>query len=445
MKDPKKRIGIYKGENFSKGNNANRENEVKYSMKDILKKGDVVYDVGAHIGELSIYCSKIVGSKGKIFSFEPNKFIVNYLKDSIKKSKVKNVNVIEKAVTNIDKKKLKFFVDLDPGSWGSSLGNHQFSINKDYIRECKKTSVESITLDSFFYNNRKQTSDYYHKSPKLIKIDVEEFEVNVLQGAIKLIKEYKPYIIFEYRHLYQEFEKDPIILLKKLGYKFYDCSLYQRVEKFSFIQKNLRADLWQNILAVHKESYDLWSNLYVYPYKISLSNENFYTSFHNKKYKIISRSYLSSIFSFFSKKSRKKESYLSLKKTVLNGNDNFKIVMEKINYAKISKKDIDNYFIFQIKKKDFPYSYLNRYRICLKLSTGYPYEKIDVAIRDFNNKLLSVTYSPAYYYRYSNCYQNIIFDTNGNNEGIRLYFRSENKRVRISKIIIYSILKMKSW
>ena len=42
-------------------------------IKKITKKGDVILDVGAHIGYYTMLFAKIIGSEGKIFAFEPDK------------------------------------------------------------------------------------------------------------------------------------------------------------------------------------------------------------------------------------------------------------------------------------------------------------------------------------------------------------------------------------
>lgn len=39
-----------------------------------VKEADYVIDAGANVGTLSVFFSKLVGVKGKIFAFEPDKF-----------------------------------------------------------------------------------------------------------------------------------------------------------------------------------------------------------------------------------------------------------------------------------------------------------------------------------------------------------------------------------
>lgn len=40
-------------------------------MKNYIKEGDIVIDVGANIGYFTLLFSKLVGENGKVFAFEP--------------------------------------------------------------------------------------------------------------------------------------------------------------------------------------------------------------------------------------------------------------------------------------------------------------------------------------------------------------------------------------
>ncbi len=59
-----------------------------------VKKGMKILEVGAGSGYQAALLSKLVGSKGKIFSIEINKELVEFAKKNLKKAKIKNVDVI---------------------------------------------------------------------------------------------------------------------------------------------------------------------------------------------------------------------------------------------------------------------------------------------------------------------------------------------------------------
>lgn len=47
------------------------ELHVQYAILNILRKGDVFYDVGANNGFLSLLAAKVVGPEGYVYGFEP--------------------------------------------------------------------------------------------------------------------------------------------------------------------------------------------------------------------------------------------------------------------------------------------------------------------------------------------------------------------------------------
>ena len=45
-----------------------------------VKKGDIVFDVGAQAGFYSLLAAELIGEKGKVFAFEPMPDNISYLK-----------------------------------------------------------------------------------------------------------------------------------------------------------------------------------------------------------------------------------------------------------------------------------------------------------------------------------------------------------------------------
>ncbi len=52
-------------------------------LKQLLRKGDSFADVGANIGLMSLYASQLVGTKGKVWAFEPNPETARILKENV--------------------------------------------------------------------------------------------------------------------------------------------------------------------------------------------------------------------------------------------------------------------------------------------------------------------------------------------------------------------------
>lgn len=133
-----------------------------------LRKGDFFFDIGAHTGYYSLIAGKIVGRRGKVFAFEPEKNNISFLEDNIKRNGLKNVEVVDKAVSDRNGE-VKFYRSLD------SSGDHSLVRNTGVFEK-----VGSVSLDSFCASRRAY--------PNVLKVDVEGAELLVLRGARRVLK-----------------------------------------------------------------------------------------------------------------------------------------------------------------------------------------------------------------------------------------------------------------
>lgn len=137
-------------------------------MLHFLREHDCFVDVGANIGSYTILAAVV--SKADVISFEPIPQTFNSLKLNI------HLNRIENRVTGINKglgdqnAVLRFTSDYD-------------TVNHVLIDETRNDFIEVpvVTLDACF-------SDKDAVMPSMIKIDVEGFELNVLNGAEKILQ-----------------------------------------------------------------------------------------------------------------------------------------------------------------------------------------------------------------------------------------------------------------
>lgn len=155
-------------------------------MKSLLKPGDVAIDVGAHIGVYTIPMAKIVGPRGIVVAVEPSP-IRKYLIKNIKLNNVENVLVSEKAAYSTQRH-LEFYFDLAHSGIGSTVVGWAEKFVKSQLVRLK---VEDDTLDNIVLS-KIPSLDHV----KLLKVDVEGAEVEVLKGSADILK-LTDYIIFE--------------------------------------------------------------------------------------------------------------------------------------------------------------------------------------------------------------------------------------------------------
>jgi FkbM family methyltransferase len=180
-----------------------------FMLKNLLKKDDIFVDVGANIGLMSIFASKIVGDSGKVYSFEPNPATIEILNKNIKMNQFSNIEVAPFGVGSVPQT-TKIYDRWDSGRGSATL------IKPDF--DTDSYDIEIITLTDYFKN--------LNSSIDIIKIDIEGFELEALIGAQKVIESYYPILIIEISDNRENFGgtsgKDIYDFVKKLGqYRIY--------------------------------------------------------------------------------------------------------------------------------------------------------------------------------------------------------------------------------
>ncbi len=138
-----------------------------------LRPGDVVYDIGAHVGLYTLVSSARVQSEGHVYAFEPLPRNLQYLRRHIQLNRLSNCTVVGAAVS--DSAGLRRF---DPTVHDSA----------GHFSSHGALSVQTIALDGFLSTERGI------RPPNAIKINAEGAEMEVLSGGRSTIAEYSPMI-----------------------------------------------------------------------------------------------------------------------------------------------------------------------------------------------------------------------------------------------------------
>jgi FkbM family methyltransferase len=203
-------------------------------VASIVKKGDIVIDIGANFGYYTIFFSKLVGKEGKVYAFEPEPRAFLILKNKAKR--LKNV-ILERKAIGDKNARIKFYVDK------SIAGS---SIFKDAIYSLEACiPVDMISLDEYFRNLKGEIA--------LIKMDVQGAEFLVLKGMKNLIKKVKA-IIFEYwPDGLRASGIEPLTLLNKLEMNNFKLFYIDKNLNIKSIDINNKANnkLPSNIIAIN--------------------------------------------------------------------------------------------------------------------------------------------------------------------------------------------------
>ena len=189
------------------------DNLIDYSNK-------IVVDIGAAVGGTAIPFSR---KSNVVYAFEPQQDNYLFLLDQIKIRQVKNIKTYNYAVSNFNGT-ADFYNRESHGI--HSLGAH----NKGKVLSSSQVPV--IQLDDFW-------KDSINEQIGLLKIDVEGFEADVLDGSSHLLEKNKiDAIIFEFSpkiHKLRGMAIDaPLQILKKYNYDIFTTN----GEKFIFDKNN---------------------------------------------------------------------------------------------------------------------------------------------------------------------------------------------------------------
>jgi FkbM family methyltransferase len=201
------------------------------TLLGFLQPGDTFIDVGSHIGYYSLFALQIVGAKGSVFAFEPNPNTFSVILASVLLNRAPNFFVLNCAM-------------------GDKPGMATFNINKQdegmsslvhRPANATQVSVQVTTLDAFAALARLGPV-------RMLKIDVEGFEENVVAGGHQLLSSGNvESVVFEINNNFPEIPKfrDQAIrkVLSSYGYTSYlirpwmgEAQWQERCGKFNFLR-----------------------------------------------------------------------------------------------------------------------------------------------------------------------------------------------------------------
>ena len=194
------------------------------------KQGDVVVDIGAHMGRYTIIAAKRVGTKGKVMAIEANPSNFEMLNRNIKLNQLTNIISLNNAVYSKETK-IKLYLP------GEELGDTIYNtiVSDRAKNEDKFVEVSANTLDYLL-----QSKGIEQEQVNWIKIDVEGAEFEVLKGATNILSNSKDIALLIEIHNLKDSTNlyRPIIeFLKLYNFKIEFEKTYDGGEKHIIVRK----------------------------------------------------------------------------------------------------------------------------------------------------------------------------------------------------------------
>ena len=211
-----------------------REDEIIHHFN--TKQGDIVVDVGAHIGKYTLIASKRVGANGKVIAIEAHPGNYEMLNRNIKLNGLTNVTTLNYAVYSKESKVKLFLPDEDLGytMHHSVMFNY---LSSKYLLQGKDNEkfieVNADTLDSILQKNGISQVNW-------LKIDVEGAEFEVLKGSANILSISKDISLLIEVHNPDDTNhyKQIIDFLKPYNFKIEFEKIYESGERHMVARRN---------------------------------------------------------------------------------------------------------------------------------------------------------------------------------------------------------------
>lgn len=179
----------------------NLEQSVQEAMLRHLGHGGVFYDIGANVGFFALLAGHMGGyGVGRVYAFEPTPDNADEIRRNVVLNGLPNVKVIEKAV-GAERGTGQLQV-VDDQSWSKLIetGEHPFT---ERVMDIDVVAIDDLVRDGEV------------EPPTVVKIDVEGFELPVLEGMRETLDQHRPVIICELHGTHVEFAE----FMRGIGYR----------------------------------------------------------------------------------------------------------------------------------------------------------------------------------------------------------------------------------
>ena len=158
-------------------------------FKKFIKKGDLVIDIGANIGDTTVPMALAAGNSGVTLGFDPNPYVYKILEKNASLNKEKqNIVPLLYAISESDE---DFYYISSEASFAN--GGISPTVNSIHGKFVYPGKIKGVNLLAFLEKNYPQNL----KNFSFIKIDTEGYDKEIIKSIPGLIEKYKPTIVAE--------------------------------------------------------------------------------------------------------------------------------------------------------------------------------------------------------------------------------------------------------
>jgi FkbM family methyltransferase len=216
------------------------------ALRQLVKPGDTVLDVGANLGAHTLHLANAVGPAGRVFAFEPTDFAFQKLTKNLALNPELRDRVTLSQVFLVDQPGTPRESEIY-SSWPLEQAGERHPKHLGKLQSTSQASEE--TLDGYVARNNIEKVD-------LIKIDVDGHEYTVLKGGREMLQKFSPILVMElspYVHSEQGNNfGDFIALLRDCRYSLTDLASRKPVKlDADYLTRIIPDGAGMNVIATH--------------------------------------------------------------------------------------------------------------------------------------------------------------------------------------------------
>src|SRR6516165_2298515 len=164
---------------------ANVDPPLLMAARTLVRRNDVIWDIGANVGLFSLAAAVCAGDQGQVIAFEPDAWIAQLLRRTSRAQPIHNARITVVPVAVASEISLRSFSIAIRSRASNALSEYGLTemggVKEQYL-------VPAFNLDWLLSNL---------PTPDIIKIDVEGAELEVISNQVRMLTEVRPVILCE--------------------------------------------------------------------------------------------------------------------------------------------------------------------------------------------------------------------------------------------------------
>jgi len=208
--------------------------------------GSFIIDIGAHTGDTAVPMAAAVGSAGMVLALEPNPYVFKILEKN--------------AALNRDK------TNIIPLNFAATAADGSFEFNYSDASFCNGGFLQSIENKNHGHKytlqvQGKNLANYLHKnypeklsSLRLVKVDAEGYDKEILKSILPILQKYKPHIISECNQNLTHAERTELFdLIHGMGYEIFKLDGFENKDAKTLISSASQMNQWRHFDLIASE------------------------------------------------------------------------------------------------------------------------------------------------------------------------------------------------